>query len=504
MKKIIALTLVVIMTLTIFTGCSSSGNGQEGQKKDTITFVPQINTETLDPVSGKIADHTVFHAMYDTIVKLGSNAEILPNLAESWTEADEGMSIIFNFREDIKFHDGSQFTAEDVIYSFDTMFTFPIYAQFKNVISSWEKIDVNKVKFTKTSPHSDILSTLAMMSFIVPKELHSQDPQAFSKNPIGTGAYRFVSMEADGSVKLTANEDYFGGKPEITNALIKVPLDSSTSVVALENNEVDMITRVPPAQIPIIENNKNLVLEQITSSYTYDLMMLGDTLSSDINLRKAIYHAIDREKVIAFASEGIGEISSNLAAERVMGKFAGVVDIGGYDESLAKDYLEKSSYDTSKVFKIIITEQEIALAQAVQADLKKIGIETEIEQLDINAWSVKLMGGEAEITITQLGGNASSVESLLSTYAKTHPYFGKYMASTNEFEELVLQINNEKNEEKRKELVIEGLQIQNELANVVPLFDTVVNFAHNKQITNISPISADTNIYYLGDFKLAQ
>lgn len=505
MKKIIVFILTAAMIIGMFTGCSNStGSDQESVVKDTITFVSRIKGETLDPTSGKSGDHTTFHSLYDTLVKFGADAEILPCLAESWTETDEGMSYIFNLRQDVKFHDGSDFTADDVIYSFDTMLGKPNYASFRTTIGSWEKIDDYKVKFTKTSPYSNLLSVLAYMGYIVSEEAHSPDPATFDNNPVGTGAYKFVTKEADGSITLAVNDNYFGGKPEFANLVIKQPLDASTAVVALENNEVDVISYVPPAQIPIIESNDKLEMVEVNSWYVYELMMMGDTLNKDVNLRKAIFHAIDRDKVITFASEGKGNVSTNISSERIMSDYLGTVDLGGYDVSLAKEYLDKSNYDSNKVFKISITSDEAAIAQAVQADLKEIGIETEIEQLDINDWATKIMGGEVEITITQDGGVTGTPESVLNTFDKTHAYFGKYMATTDEYSTLVQQMKAEKDDSVRKEIVKRGLEIQAELTNSVPLYDTMVNFAYNKEITNITPVSAATNVYYVGDFKLTK
>ena len=500
MKKFVVLCLIAIFMITAFSGCGTPP--AEVQEKDTLTVVANIRAESLDPASGKVGDHTVYHAMYDSLVKYGPEGTVLPALAESWDVSDGGLTYTFKLREGVTFHDGSAFNADDVIYTFNTYKDSPLFIRFfmePAMFVSWEKIDDYTVKFTTSLAYTKFLETMALMGQILPEE-RADDPAAFEANPIGTGAYKFVAFESDSTVKLEAFEDYFLGKPVYKEAIVRAPMDPSTAVVALQNGEVDMIMNIPAAQLPLIEDDDNLELVQKSGWSTYVIGLMGESLS-DVNLRKAIFHGVDTAKMIVIANEGVAEPAADFFNALTLGDLAGVVDFTGYDEALAKEYLSKSNYSSDETLMITVTAVEAVIAQSVQDDLRKIGIETEIEQLDINGWATKIMTGEAQISIYASGGVMSSREELLAGLSNMAPYFGNVMQSSPEYEDLITQIRAEVDSEARKELVKQGLILQNDYANMVPLFDMVSNFAHNKNISNIEPISAVTQIFYIGDFK---
>ncbi len=529
MKKLVVLSIVVILLFSALAGCKQetpvpqeetevpqqgaeateavqeeteiAQEETESPQKENVTVVAGIRAESLDPASGKVGDHTVYHAIYDALVKYGPEGVPQPALAEDWDVSEDGLTYTFYLREGVTFHDGSDFTADDVIYTFDTIKDVPLFIRFfmePAVFASWEKVDDYTVKFTTSLPYTKFLSVMALMGQILPEE-RADDPDAFEANPIGTGPYKFVSFEADGTVKLEAYADYYLGEPAYQTATIRPPMDPSTAVVALQNGEVDLIMNVPPAQLPLIEGDDNLEVVQKSGWSTYVMALMGESLS-DVNLRKAIFHAVDTEKLILVANEGIGEPASDLFNALTLGDLAGSVDFVGYDPELAQEYLAKSDY-AGETFMITVTPVEAVLAQSIQADLLEIGINTEIEQLDINGWAGKVMTGEAQISIHSSGGVAMSREAFLSNLSSTAPYFGNVMQTTDEFEEIIAAIRTEGDPEARKELVKQGLIIQYDLANQVPLYDMVSNFAHNKDVTNIEPISAVTQVFYIGDFK---
>ena len=525
MKKLYPLILVVIMITTLLAGCGTPAapapaptqasaptpapaptQAPVAAAKDTLTVMAAIPAETMDPTTGKMGDQLVWHSMFDTLLNYDDKGGVRPNLAESWTKSDDGLTYTFKLRKDIKFHDGSKFTADDVIYTFDTTMKLPMYQQFYQRYTKWEKVDDYTVKFTAASPSADVPATLALMGFIVPKAAHSADPAAFEAKPVGSGPFKFVSRGADGTVTTEAFADYFGGKPAFAKLVIKPPVEPSTAVVALQNGEVDLVTSIPPAQIPLIEEDKNLELVQMSGWSFFVLAMMGQELRDDPNLRKAIYHGIDRQKLVDVANEGVGQAATDVFNTKVLGAAAGTVkDYVGYDEAMAKDFLSKSNYKPGTELTITIMPPDAAMAQSIQDDLKKIGIAVKIEQLDVNGWSDKIMKGTAQMTTVQFGGTGeSSPDSLLAVFSKTYPYLGKDMYTTQEYEDLVAQIKAEPNADKRSELAKKAVQLQYDFANVVNLYDAVMNFAHSKSVTNIDPMSAATSIYYLGDFKPAK
>ena len=521
MKKSLSMMLLVAMLLTSLAGCqqaqtastaqsaaSSAGataSSESGLKKDTLNVVGETLTETLDPITrnGNI-DRFVKAALYDYLVRFGDDAEVIPCLAESWTDLDDNLTVEFKLREDVKFHDGSDFTADDVIYSIDlVMSDETMTTTYETYIADYKKVDDYTVQITRPASYVDLVGFLTLQIPIVPKAVYAADPEGFGANPVGTGAYKFVSQEADGSVKMVANGDYFLGVPDIENLVIKTPLDSSTAIVALETGEVDLIFNVPTAMLSTLEKNDSIetITETTFSSIVLNIYKLSN---ADLNLRKAIYHGINRQNAIAIATDGLSEESTNILSTKAMGAYAGAVEYVGYDEALAKEYLEQSSYVPGTPLVLSCNAAYALAAQSVQADLAKIGITVEIEQLDMNTWRSKLIKGELEMGISNFGTYGFGPVTVLQYLLPTNVSFGKNMDSSPEFEEVMAKLEKATDAAEIDELIVEGLTLRDDLDTLFSLYDLTSTLAYSKEITNISNTAAIVNgACYFGDIKAA-
>ena len=510
-KKILSVLLVVILGVTSLVGCSNGGsneseignasneNGSEVSIKDQLVFIAKAKTETLDPLTRQVLNKTVMHSIFDCLVKYGPDAKIIPSLAESWV--DDGMAVTFKLREDVVFHDGSKFTADDVIFSLDTMGASPEFAWITRYIAGWEKVDDYNVKILKPNSFTQLLNILTEYSYVVSQEAYENDPEGFAENPIGTGAYKFVSKGIDDSVVLVANEDYFEGRPEITNVIIKSPVDSSTKVIALETGEADVVMDVPIAQIPIIEGSENLEFVESESWGMNELALMGSKFD-DKNFTKAIKHAINRENVILLSNEGIGEPAKDLYSSRIMGDLAGIVKYEGYNIEKAKEYLAMSNYDADTKLTLSIDAQYIDMAQAIQADLSQIGVNIEIEQLEYNTFWDRIYGAEIEMAIFSGGSPMVGIED--SLLISTSEPWKSTMSASDEKKVILSEILIETDKEVRKELVLEALELEIDQSNFVAIYENTMNFAHTDKITNINPVSAATQVFYIGDFKVVE
>ncbi len=508
MKKIISIILIIAMSLTMLVGCGADENTEgtsssDGQTvtKESVTIMGVYKSESVDPASGVGGDNAVSHAIFDGLVRVDNDGKYAPALAERWEDTDDGKSVTYYLRKDVTFHDGSTFDADDVIYTLDTMLSLPLFGGFLQSITLWEKVDEYTVKITKGAPYQNINGALALAFMIVPEE-RADDVEGFAAKPVGTGAYEFVSYDIDGTVTLVANENYFGEKAQIKNATVKPPIDPSTAVVALENGEVELVPNIPAAQLPIIEGNDDLTVATYSGAAQMLMYLMGDYLNDDVNLRKAIQHGINPQNIIAIAEEGMGTPVKDLLPESALGENFGASGFEGYNEELAKEFLDKSNYDGKEIM-INIQSIHVPLAQSIQADLEKIGIKTGIEQLDAHSWTTKVINGEAELVPTLSGVLGATIEDFLYVGSSAHPYFGAHMGGTEEYDALVAKIRAEGDVEKRQAMLADGLKMLNDLSIVLPLYETVSNFAHSSELTGIYPIRAATGVFYLNEFKPA-
>lgn len=498
MKKASLLTLFLLVAMLILAACGQGAdNGAATDEKDSFTFVSFMTTETLDPTSGIDIDKPVAHAIYDTLVCFAPDASIEPMLAESWTESDDGMSVTFNLRHGVKFHNGEEMTADDVIYTFDTMLEKPQYFKLVDYIKSYEKIDDYTVRFEKTAPYVKIFNVMAEHSYIVCKSAHEADPASYEVTPIGTGPYTFDSFDVDDSVKLKAFEDYWGEPAAFEYAIVKPYMDPATCVVALETGEIDMALWLPVAQTALVESNPDLTLVTEENSWSVNsLLLMGDILNNDINLRRAIFHGINPENAIKLGNDGKGVPSKNLFADRVMGDYAGIIDFVGYDEQLARECLSQSNYKGEDIY--LAFYDGVNIAESIQADLKALGINIKLEQLSANDWSTKVYGGEVDIAMAEFGGNMWSVEDGMTLYSQRNASYGVHMAKNDEYEALLDAIAAETDADARRDLVKQAQQTLYDMATMVPLFGATFNYAYGPNIKYDYTCSAPTYVFYLG------
>ena len=471
-RRLLVLALALACVLSLFAGCGQ--NAASGEGKDTVTFLSYIKSESFDPTTGLALDKSVMHCLHDTLVAFSPDGDFIPMLAESWEEAEDGMSITFHLRDDVTFHNGDPFTADDAVYTLDTMLSNPRNAVYQDYFNGYEKVDDYTICIYKKAPYTKLLVALAEYAYILPKEYHSSNPEGFDEAPVGCGPYQFVSKETDESVRLTAYEGYYGDAPGFANVVVKPPLEPANAVIALETGEVDLISNLPATQTTLIESNDELTLVTEESWSVQMLLLMQEPLKSDINLRKAIFHGISRDNAIKLGNEGVGTPSVDLFPARVMGEYAGILeDFVGYDEALAKEYLAASNYSGETLTLTIF--ENAPLAQSVQADLNKIGINVELEQLDINNFSTKMGGGELQISLLAMGSDLQAAEDLMLPFTSSYPTYGSNMAASEEFDQLVSQMPGETDAAARRELVDQAMQIMYDMANIVPLYDTTYN-----------------------------
>ena len=494
MKKALSILLAVLLLLSLG-ACS-----RDGGNRDTLTYIAMFPSDSLVPVDIGLCEPNVIHALYDGLVKMNSAGEIQPMLADSWE--DTGEKTVFHLNKDAKFHNGSAVTADDVIFSMDVFYHEGPYAySFQSRISGYEKNDDHTVTLYKTAPYINLLTFGIENIYILPKAIYEKDPAAFEKAPIGSGAYTFVSMGGDGTITLKAFKDYHLGKPAVENIIVTPPVDPSTAMVAIETGEADLMMNAPISQLSILEDGDKANVVLSTSTWSCNtLLPLNKRMAEDINLRKAIYHGINRDSAVKLANEGIGQGTTDPFSQKIMREFAGT-DYGPiYDEALAKEYLSKSNYDGSPL--TITVWEESAIAQSVQSDLIKLGIDAKIEQIDGNAWYDKLVGGELELTIVPLGSVSGSLESLLITMSSSGANYGVNMEKDDTYDAAVEAMKTEMDAAARSSLIRQALELLYERANVISLYDASAAYVINSGFVYESMAGAASGALYFGDIKL--
>ncbi|MBN2305519.1 MAG: hypothetical protein JXQ72_13630, partial [Anaerolineae bacterium] len=237
------------------------------------TFITAI---TDDPVSlngiyaNDGASVAVLSYVFNPLTLGGENwgTQITGDLAESWSVSEDGLTWAFKLHEGVMWHDGVELTAEDVVYTFQTIQTSeediapfrPRFMQGDEPIK-FEAADKYTVVATLTTPNASFFTDISVP--IVPKHiLEGQDLREgpFNRAPIGTGPFKVVEWNTAESIVLEANEDYFRGRPCIDRLIFRIIPDEQTQVAALQTGEVDFLPNIPGASVPVFEGNSDYTI----------------------------------------------------------------------------------------------------------------------------------------------------------------------------------------------------------------------------------------------------
>jgi len=269
----------------------------------------------MTPVfGGNYATYVAFDLVFNKLVRLDDQLQPIPDLAASWELSADNLVWTFHLVEDVKWHDGTPFTAEDVKFTYETMKDPDVNSPFASnldQVSDIEVVDDLTLKVTLDATYAPFLVKLADMS-IMPKHLleNVADYQTteFQRNPVGTGPFALVEWQTGAFLRFTANPDYFRGKPAIDELVFKIVPDADVLSVQLETGEVDVVEGVSPAVAGRTEDNPDVDLVRYTAMRLRYLQLSQlNPLLQDKRVRQAIAYALDRQGIIDTILEGYGE-----------------------------------------------------------------------------------------------------------------------------------------------------------------------------------------------------
>jgi len=506
MKKLFALALAALMLCGLLAGCGASadpGKSEAVDFGDTLTVVMNSTGSNFDPLTSYDSDWQVCYQIYDTLFRIDDDGNPAPHVAESWEESTDGTKLTIHLRKDIKFHDGTPLNAEAVIFAFTTSHDVELNAWLNDLIPEWKAIDEYTVELTKGQPYTPIYYSLMARPHLVSPTAYQADPVAFAQNPVGSGAYKFVSKGSDDVVHLVANEDYFLGAPYFKNLVMRPPMESATSVIALQNGEIDLVVNLTPNQVSVAKGIPEITVSQKTGWSQTMVIMAGEPFTNNRALRQAVAHAIDPQKAAILNEQPDAAVATDLFSAKELGVYAGLVSPLGYDPSKVPALLAEANYTKDIVIPIRATQQHAALAQSVQADLQAVGITAEIQQVDESTYNNFFTSGEFGLSFWEYGNDQSSAEDLLTYFTSTN-FYGRYMEASPEYDALVAQFGSFPTDEARKDVMKQALELQVQFANMVPLYESTFNFAYRTGLTGLNPWSASTYRFFLGDLKPAQ
>ncbi|MBI2898570.1 MAG: ABC transporter substrate-binding protein [Planctomycetes bacterium] len=455
---------------------------------DALVYARGTDSTTLDPAEVEYGeDAKVTENIFETLVGFkGDTTGIEPRLATSWTVADGGKKWAFQLRKGVKFHDGTDLDAGDVVFTFDRILKpdhphRPKGVPYGEIFGFIEKVEASgdAVVFTLKQPNATFLQVLALFgAAIVGPEAVKKHGPGFSRNPCGTGPYRLHRWRQGEKLVLERFGDYWGPKPAISRVVFLPVASAQTAIEKLKNGEVHIVDHVTLADVKIVESSPGMRIESETS---LNVCYLGFNSKkfpyNDPNFRRAVALAIDRDELNQIVYYGQGEPARNLVPPAI---WRDIGDLPTYEFNIekAKDHLKK--VDLPPDFRPELWHMAFArpyvpepdrLAEYVRNQLRKIGLELAIQKFEKAAWGEKTKDPDHPMYI--LGWSADYADpdnfyhALLAGGAKNE--LNSSFWEHAEFNDLVVRAQSEQDERKRKDLYLRAAMIYREEMPTLPL-----------------------------------
>lgn len=514
------LSLVLIMTI-VLAGCGGGGGSSttppaDGSSNastpsgDSSTPATDGGTPSTDGGKDTIvveisSDPPVLHAgfqanvtvnfvsgqCFDTLIVANADGSYSPNLATAWEFSDDGKDITFTIRDDVTFHNGEKLTVDDVVFSYNAIIAGAYADTSTSNMDRMEKIDDNTCKLVFKSVYGPALvcvSTGAMGIF--PQAAYEADPDGFLRNPIGTGAYQFVSWKSGDSITYKRYENYHGGAAPIENLIFRVFTDSSVAAISLQSGEIDVLTNPLATDRNILLGDSNLQYDETESAMvTWGFFNCAPgSRFNDQRLREAISYAIDRESLMIGAMEGVA-VPVNSMYPNFMPMAWPEYESRQYDPEKAKALLAECGYGPENPLKITFDGRETphykAPAEVLQAQLKDVGIEMELNLLEAGAWSndvLRASNFEFNLICTTIGFLDFDERYALFVSGQPQNFYG---VASPALDEAFNTNRNSSDEAVRIQACKDIIRIMDEECLIAPLYGNMRAICSNKDLKGV-------------------
>ncbi len=419
---------------------AATAMSEEAKSGGTLICARGGDSAGLDPAyetdgNSFMIDDNVF----DQLVLYADEAtDIVPGLAKSWEVSEDGLTYTFHLRKGVKFHDGTDMNADSVVFSigrmmkdknvvfFKDQWNFPekqppaeywLSMEMEKTVESIEAKDNDTVIFKLKRRESPFLANMAMdFAAIVSPTAVVKLGDTFKNNPVGTGPFRFVKWIRDDRIILEANTEYWGGKPYLEQVIFKSVPDNSVRFLELKNGLADICLFPNPEDIELARKDTNLkLISQPGMNIGYVSFNHTKALWQDKRIRQAFAYGINKKAIVDQIYYGMGQVAKNSIPPNMWSYNDDIKDYQ-YNPDIAKKLLSEARFfdklKESNQSKITLWSMPVArpynpngikVGEAIQADLKKIGIDVELVSFEWGAYLKKQRTQPPEMDLFQLG-----------------------------------------------------------------------------------------------------
>ena len=539
MKKKISLMLAAALTAGLaLTGCggsktSDTTDNTAGAENESTAEVKGVDVDTTGYLVAALnadiqtADvqktskdyevpFNIFDRLVDVEVGTDGNSKIVPSLAESWDISDDGLEYTFHLRQGVKFHNGNDFTAEDVAYTFHRMLTVEggvntefidqikgadeLLAGETDTLEGVEVVDDYTIKVTLKEPFAGFLASISSPGVsIYDSEATEAAGDQFGMDPavtVGTGPFEFSSWSFNNQLVLTRNEDYWKGASGLPGVVIKIIPDTETQSMMFESGELDILDLDYAADSAdrFTETYPDQIVQGPRVGIVYFTMNFNKEPFQDVRVRKAVQMSIDRQAILDALYGGRGQVEQGIFPHGLIGFNPDQEEIK-YDPETAKALLAEAGYADGFDMEIAAdssASDTMTMALEIVSDqLAEVGIRAEIKNYDESTWLETRKSGELGSFMSTWSADYNDPDNFIYTFfgneEKTRIRSINYPDT--EVMERVAKARTIVNEDERlAEYKALEEKLIHEDAAWVPMFSRLHLFAVSKRVQGFAPL----------------
>ena len=329
--------------------------------------------------------------VFDALTELQRDGQMNPRLAEEWTFSEDLTEWTFKLREGVTFHDGSPFSADDVVFTIERILadeSTPVRT-FLKLVKSVEKVDDNTVKFTLVQPYGIFHRQISYVNIMSKTYFDQVGDEGYATKPVGTGPYKLVEWVKDDRMVLEANPDYWRGEPAVKQATYRPIPSEASRASALLSGEVDLVPALPPSLMDQLKSSPELKVDVapgfrvIFAAFNVNTPPLDNPL-----IREAIDKAIDRKAIAEQLLRGLGKPTGIMVPPMNIGYDPSFTAVE-YDAEAAKALIAEAGYN-GEVISIQYPNNNIVMAnevvQAIAGYMTAAGLKVDIQPLEFTAF----------------------------------------------------------------------------------------------------------------------
>ncbi|AZU60947.1 ABC transporter substrate-binding protein [Neobacillus mesonae] len=519
--KMLLISLLAISMLLVGCNSSKTNSDADGKKKpadsgapakDTLVYGRGGDSTSLDPITtteGETFKVTI--NIFEQLLNYGEqDTTIHPGLAEKWEVSDDGLTYTFHLRQGVKFHDGTDFNADAVIYNFNRWMNgdaekFPYYTMFGgfkkdegHVIKEIKAVDDHTVQFILKRPQAPFLKNLAMSMFGIasPTALEKYGDD-FRNNPVGTGPFKFVEWKPNDKIVIEKNTEYWDKElPKLNKIIFRVIPENTARLNALANGEIDVMDGLNNSdEETVAANDKLQIIERPSMNVGYLGLTTTRKPFDNKLVRQAINHAIDKKTIIDAFYGGKAIAAKNPMPPSIEG-YNDAIQEYPYDLEKAKALLKEAGFE--KGFEIDLWAMPVArpympeaqkVAEVIQESLSKLNIKANIKSVDWATYLDKAAKGEFDMFMLGWTGDNGDPDNFIYTLLDKDSIGANNYAqySNDDLHKILIEAQTIADQDKRNELYKKAQEIVHEDAPWVPLVHSTPLLAAAKDVANYLP-----------------